>query len=49
MVGTEGDANGSRERVCVLAAPVLRLNKLGFRLPFKVGGFMNDGDEGSDV
>lgn len=27
---------------------MFKLNKLGFLLPFNVGGFINDGDEGSD-
>ena len=31
------------------AAPVLRLSRLGFRLPVSVGGLMKDGDDGSEV
>jgi hypothetical protein len=39
----------STARDCLFAAPVLRLSKLGFLLPFNAGGLMNEGDEGSDV
>ena len=49
MFGTDGDASGSKDREFVLAAPVFRLRRLGLRLPLRVGGFMNDGDEGSEV
>jgi hypothetical protein len=36
------------DRDALFAAPVFRLSKLGFLRPFKVGGLINDGDEGSD-
>jgi len=52
IVGTPGEARGARDRVCLLAAPVFRLSKLGFLLPFSAGGaggLMNEGDEGSEV
>lgn len=48
-MGTPGDARGSKVRDCLFAAPVFRLSKLGFLLPFNAGGLINDGDEGSEV
>jgi hypothetical protein len=48
IVGIPGDPTGSTERERLLAAPVFKLSRLGFRLPLSVGGFINDGDEGSD-
>lgn len=47
--GMLGEPNGSTARERLFAAPVFRLSRLGFRLPFSVGGFINDGDDGSDV
>jgi hypothetical protein len=49
IVGIPGDANGSMAGGRLLAAPVFKLSRLGFRLPFSVGGFINDGEEGSEV
>jgi len=49
MVEIPGDPGGSKFKVMPLAAPVLRLSRLGFLLPVSVGGLMNDGDDGSDV
>lgn len=46
--GILGDARPPPSKDCVLAAPVFRLRRLGFFLPWSVGGLMNDGDEGSD-
>jgi hypothetical protein len=48
IVGIPGDPNGSRAKEELLAAPVFKLSRLGFRLPFNVGGFINDGEEGSE-
>jgi len=45
IVGIPGDATGSVLRDNLLAEPVFRLSKLGFLLPAKVGGFINDGSE----
>jgi hypothetical protein len=49
IVGIPGDPMGSVLRDNLLAAPVFRLNRLGFLRPVNVGGFMKDGDEGSEV
>jgi hypothetical protein len=49
IVGTPGDPMGSTFKDNLLAAPVLRLSRLGFFRPVNVGGFINDGDEGSEV
>jgi hypothetical protein len=49
IVGTEGDASGSTESANLLAAPVFKLNKLGFFLAFSGGGLIKDGDAGSDA
>jgi len=49
IVGTPGDPGGSRFKEIPFAAPVLRLSRLGFRLPVSVGGLMKDGDDGSEV
>jgi hypothetical protein len=49
IVENPGDATLSTAKACLFAAPVLRLSKLGFLLPFSAGGLMKDGDEGSDV
>jgi hypothetical protein len=48
IVGIPGDPTGSKARDRLLAAPVFKLSRLGFRLPLSVGGFIKDGDEGSD-
>lgn len=47
IVGTDGDASGSKDSF--LSGPVLRLSKLGFFLALSGGGFINEGDEGSEV
>jgi hypothetical protein len=49
IVGTPGESNGSTDNESLFAAPVFRLSKLGFFRAFKGGGFINDGDEGSDA
>jgi hypothetical protein len=49
IVGTPGDPIGSVFNDSLLAAPVFRLSKLGFFLPVNAGGFMKDGDDGSEV
>ena len=49
IVGIPGDPMGSVLRDNLLAAPVFKLNRLGFLRPVNVGGFMKDGDEGSEV
>jgi hypothetical protein len=49
MVDIPGEPSGSNDNVSPFAAPVLRLNKLGFLLPFKAGGFINEGDVGSEA
>lgn len=46
--GIPGEARPPTSKDCVLAAPVFKLSKLGFFLALKVGGLINDGDEGSD-
>ncbi len=43
--GVPGGGESARE----LAAPVLRLSRLGFFLAFRAGGLMNDGEDGSEV
>jgi hypothetical protein len=48
MVGTPGDASDPNPRGCWFAAPVFRLSRLGRFLPVRVGGLMNEGDEGSE-
>lgn len=48
MVGTLGELSIPNDRGCWFAAPVFRLSKLGFFLPFNVGGLMKEGDEGSE-
>ena len=42
-----GDPIGSTDR-SELAAPVFRLSRLGFLRAFNGGGFINEGDDGSD-
>lgn len=49
MLGTEGEPSGFTFSERLFAAPVFKLNRLGFRLPFSAGGFIKDGDEGSDA
>ena len=49
IVGTEGEASGSIDSASLLTGPVLRLSKLGFFRAFSGGGFMKEGDEGSEV
>jgi hypothetical protein len=49
IVGTPDDPMDSVFKDNLFAAPVFRLNKLGFLRPVNVGGFMKEGDEGSDV
>jgi hypothetical protein len=41
--------NASPNDALALAAPVFKLNKLGFFLGLNGGGLINEGDEGSDV
>jgi hypothetical protein len=48
MVGTLGDPRLPNDRGCWFAAPVFRLNKLGFFLAFNAGGLIKEGDEGSE-
>lgn len=48
MVGTDGEPGASTFSEMLFAAPVFKLNKLGFRLPFNVGGLIKDGDAGSE-
>lgn len=47
--GILGDSDGPTASERLFAAPVFKLSRLGFRRPFSVGGFINDGDDGSDV
>ena len=49
IVGIPGDPMDSIFKEGLLAAPVFKLSKLGFLRPVNVGGFMKDGDEGSEV
>jgi len=48
IVDIPGEAMPSTPRDCEFAAPVFKLSRLGFLLPFSVGGFINEGDEGSE-
>ena len=47
--GIPGDARPPIAAGCGFAAPVFKLSRLGFRLPFSGGGLINDGEEGSEV
>lgn len=49
IVGTDGDASGSVDNANLLAAPVLRLRRLGFFLAFNGGGLIKDGEAGSEA
>lgn len=47
--GNPGEARPFVETASELAAPVLRLSKLGFLRPASGGGLINEGDDGSDA